>query len=84
VDDDGQERDVKPPRETLPPYRAVAAALRERVVNQEWIPGEQLPTVRELAAEYKVSISTVQKALRLLIDEGLVTVVGGWGIFRAS
>lgn len=72
------------PRKAVPPYRAVSAALRERVEAGEWLPGEQLPTVRTLAETYGVSVTTVRRALALLADDGLVTVTPGWGVFRTG
>jgi GntR family transcriptional regulator len=73
-----------PPRSSQPPYRLVSAALRERIDRGEWLPGEQLPTVRALADTYSVSVTTVRRALALLADDGLVTVTPGWGVFRAE
>jgi GntR family transcriptional regulator len=70
-------------RQAKPPYRVVTDALRERVQGGEWLPGEQLPTLRDLAEAYGVSVSTVRRALGILKDEGLITVTPGWGIFRA-
>jgi GntR family transcriptional regulator len=72
------------PRSADPPYRVVSAAIRERIEAGEWLPGEQLPTVRELAETYSVSVTTVRKALDLLLADGLITVTPGWGVFRAS
>jgi DNA-binding GntR family transcriptional regulator len=72
------------PRAAVPPYRAVSVALRERIDSGEWLPGEQLPTVRQLAETYDVSVTTVRRALALLAHDGLVTVTPGWGVFRAS
>jgi DNA-binding GntR family transcriptional regulator len=73
-----------PPRSQQPPYRVVSAALRDRIDAGEWLPGEQLPTVRDVAAEYGVSVTTVRKALGILQADGLITVTPGWGVFRAS
>ena len=66
------------------PYRAVADALRERLEAGEWLPGEALPGLRTLAAEYSVSQATVARAVGLLVEEGRVTVVRGWGTFVAE
>jgi DNA-binding GntR family transcriptional regulator len=63
------------------PWQRVAASLRERLAAPEWLPGEALPSVRALAAEYGVSPPTVSRAVRELAGEGLVTVVPGWGTF---
>jgi len=69
------------PRQAEPPYRLVSAALRERVESGEWLPGEQLPTVRAIADQYSVSLATARKALAVLADDGLITVTPGWGSF---
>ena len=45
------------------------------------MPGEALPWVIPLAAEYEVGKSTVARAIRLLTDEGRVYTVRGWGTF---
>jgi GntR family transcriptional regulator len=66
------------------PYRRVAAALRERLDNGEWLPGEALPSVSDLAGQYGVSRSTAARAVKLLASEGRVTTIGGWGSFVAD
>jgi GntR family transcriptional regulator len=71
----------EPRRGPALPWQRVAASLRERVTGGEWVPGEALPSVRALAAEYGVSPPTVSRAVRVLADEGLLTVVPGWGTF---
>jgi DNA-binding GntR family transcriptional regulator len=53
-------------------------------VAGEWLPGEQLPPVRDLATAYGVSVTTVRKALAPLQADGLITVTPGWGVFRAD
>jgi len=72
------------PRGPQPPYLAVADALRERLTGGEWLPGEALPGVHVLAAEYGVGKSTVGRAIKILTDEGLVYTVKGWGTFRSE
>ena len=69
------------PRQAEPPYRLVSAALRERLESGEWLPGEQLPTVRAIADQYSVSLATARKALAVLADDGLIRVTPGWGSF---
>jgi DNA-binding GntR family transcriptional regulator len=68
-------------RRAEPPYRAISAALRERIEAGEWLPGEQIPSVRQLAEEYGVAIGTARRALTLLRDEGLIVVTPSWGAF---
>jgi DNA-binding GntR family transcriptional regulator len=71
---------ARDPRQTA---RWVSDRLRERIEAGEWISGQQLPTSRELAETYAVSLPTITKAIRVLADEGLVEVHPGWGVFRA-
>jgi GntR family transcriptional regulator len=72
------------PRGPRPPYLAVADALRERLDRGEWLPGEALPSVTELAKAYEVSSSTAGRAIRVLVGEGKLTTVKGWGTFVAE
>lgn len=68
-------------RRAEPPYRAISAALRERILAGEWLPGEQIPSVRQLSEEFGVSIGTARRALVVLRDEGLIVVTPSWGAF---
>jgi GntR family transcriptional regulator len=53
-----------------PAYRQIADAFRTLLVNRELKPGQQLPTVRQLAIDLAVHHNTVAEAYRLLSDEG--------------
>ena len=44
-------------------------------------PGDQLPTVRQLAADIRVNFNTVARAYRLLDEEGLISTQHGRGTF---
>ena len=57
--------------------------LRERITAGEWQPGEALPTVAEFSEHYGVSPGVIQRTLKRLQADGLVTVVARWGTFRA-
>lgn len=69
------------PKSQRVPYLAVADALRERLDSGEWLPGEALPSVSELAVEYSVSRSTAARAMQVLAREGRVNIVRSWGAF---
>ncbi len=73
-----------PPRPPRIPYLAIADALRERLDAGEWLPGEQLPSARELARQYGVNASTAARAVQVLAAEGRVTVIKAWGTFVAE
>ena len=59
----------------------VERELRARLATME--PGEQLPPVADLAAEFGTGHGTVARVLRALADEGLVTIVPRYGAFKA-
>jgi DNA-binding GntR family transcriptional regulator len=46
-------------------------------------PGDALPSVRELAERYGVSVATVSKAIARLKVSGEVQSRVGWGTFKA-
>ena len=50
----------------------LARWLRAQVLGGAWRPGQPLPPARVLARRRQVSTPTVQRAYRILVDEGLV------------
>lgn len=70
--------DLDDPR---PPYQQVAAALRAAILTRKVEPGDRLPSQAELASRYGVARMTIQQALRILKDEGLVASRQGSGMF---
>ncbi|MEU6412993.1 GntR family transcriptional regulator [Microbispora sp. NPDC046933] len=69
------------PDDPRPPYKQVANALRAAILTRRFEPGEKLPSGAELASTYGVARMTVQQAIRLLRDEGLVVSRQGSGVF---
>ena len=53
-------------------YLQIASGVRSAVVDGRLGPGDRLPPGRELAQALGVNLDTVQRAYRLLADEGLV------------
>lgn len=66
------------------PSERVAADLRRRVQSGEWAPGDQIPSVAQLAESYATSRTTVQKSIKMLVDEGILFTRHGWGTFVAN
>src|SRR5487761_993812 len=64
-----------------PPYQQVATALRAAILTRKLAPGDKLPSGNELAQRYGVARMTVQQAIRVLRDEGLVVSRQGSGVF---
>ncbi|MEV2277928.1 winged helix-turn-helix domain-containing protein [Nocardiopsis sp. NPDC049922] len=69
------------PEDPRPPFQQVAAALRAAILTRKFQPGDKLPSGPELAKSYGVARMTVQQAIRLLRDEGLVYSQQGRGVF---
>lgn len=69
------------PEDPRPPFQQVAGALRAAILTRKLEPGEQLPSGSKLAETYGVARMTVQQAIRLLRDEGLVVTQQGRGVF---
>lgn len=59
----------------------IASALRIDIVNGKYKPGDQFPTVRQLACDASVNPNTVQKALSTLENEGLLVTKSTNGRF---
>jgi len=71
------------PRRVILPSEQVEAGLRARLEAGEWLPGDQLPALDKLAAEYGASKETVARVERKLAGEGLLIIRARWGVFRA-
>ena len=71
-------------REGVPPYLAIAAALRARIESGELSPGEILPSIARISQEWGVTKAAAAKALKELRSEGLTRSVAGWGTFVAG
>jgi GntR family transcriptional regulator len=65
------------------PWRQLAALLRGRIESGELAPGARLPSITSLAQEYDLAVTTVQKAVGALKDEGLI-VTSPMGTFVAK
>lgn len=55
-----------------PLYEQIAASIRASIASGELEAGERLPSGRDLAQATGVTLETVQRAYRLLKDEGIV------------
>lgn len=64
---------------TIPLYFRVAETLRGRIANQVYRAGSVLPSEKQLAKEFGVSLITIRKAMELLVREDLVTRKRGVG-----
>ena len=70
-------------RSPVPSYEQLADQLREAITSGEIGPDEALPSLKRMVQETGLSMSTVQHAVKVLAEEGLVYSVGGRGTFAA-
>lgn len=68
----------------LPAYYRLQETLKDKIENGEWKPGESIPPERIIAADSRLSVGTVKKALQNLVYEGLLYRVQGKGTFVAG
>lgn len=69
------------PDDPRPPYQQVANSLRAAILTKKLKPGDKLSSQTELARRYGVARMTIQQALRILRDEGLVVSRQGSGVY---
>ena len=67
------------PDEPTPLYLQLAAILREQITHGE-LTG-RVPSIKTLAQQYGVAMGTAERALGILRDEAVITVVVGRGAF---
>ena len=65
----------------VPVYIQLADILRARIASGELAPRRPVPSKRSLQQEYGVAGGTIDKAMAILRDEGLIRTVIGRGIY---
>jgi GntR family transcriptional regulator len=68
----------------VPIYRQVIRQIRQQIMTDGLKEGDQLETVRDLAARLKVNPMTISKAYSFLEAEGLVERKRGIGLFVSN
>ncbi|TLN26514.1 GntR family transcriptional regulator, partial [bacterium] len=68
-------------RSGVPIYTQIVEQVQDRVWSGALRPGDQLPTVRQLASELRVNFNTVARAYRILDEAGLISTQQGRGTY---
>lgn len=71
-------------RPGVPKYTALRDAVVHAVASGRFAPGDRVPNEQELAGTLPISLGTIQRALRQLVDEGVVQRRQGQGSFIAG
>lgn len=67
-----------------PVFLQIKAWIEDHILRGEWQQGEQLPSVRELAATFGVNPNTVARTYERLTMEGTAYSTKGVGLFVAT
>ncbi len=59
-------------------YADVADILRDQITSGELQPGDRIPSETDLRQTYGIARETARRAARLLAEEGLIDVRGGY------
>jgi GntR family transcriptional regulator len=68
-------------QEKVPIYTQIVDQVKSLVAGGVLRPGDQLPTVRELAADLRINFNTVARAYRLLHEERVLSTQQGRGTY---
>lgn len=67
-----------------PIYRQIVDYCFACILTRKWLPGEKVPSVREMALQMAVNTHTVIKAFDFLQDAGVIYPKRGMGFFLAD
>ena len=68
----------------VPIYMQLVDRVKQMIVSGQLQPGQQLPTIRQLATDLRVNYNTVGRAYSILDQEGVISTQQGRGTYIAS
>lgn len=71
-------------RDSRPIYEQVKDGFRRLLISGALLPGDKLPSVRELATQLAINPNTIQRAYRELESEGYIYTQAGRGCFASD
>jgi DNA-binding transcriptional regulator YhcF (GntR family) len=71
-------------RSPVPLFEQVRAQIATAIESGQVLPGQRLPTVRQLAADLRIAVNTAARAYQELEAAGLVRTGGRTGTFAAD
>lgn len=77
-------RFAQPDTPGLAKYAHFRNLIVRAIRGGHWRPGDRIPTEQELTAELPYSLGTIQRGLRMLVEEGVLTRRAGLGSFVAD
>jgi GntR family transcriptional regulator len=62
-----------------PIYLQIMDQIKQRVAVGDWVPGQAIPSIRQLAVDTEVSVITIKRAYLELEREGIIVTQQGRG-----
>ena len=62
-------------------YLQIADLFFENILSEKWVPGDRIPSVREMAVTVEVNPNTVMRTFTYLQDKGIIYNKRGIGYF---
>ncbi len=72
------------PQSRTPIYEQICRSIIELAANKLLLPGDKLPSVREISKQYSINPNTVSKAFGMLERDGIIYSVPGKGAFLSE
>lgn len=69
---------------TLPIYEQIVTQMKDLILTGELEQGSQLPSIRNLASDLRISVITTKRAYQELEAQGFIETVQGKGSFVAG
>lgn len=66
---------------TLAIYEQIVNQIKDAIIKKELLPGEAMPSIRNLAKDLQISVITTKRAYEELEKEGLLKSVAGKGFY---
>ncbi|WAG40402.1 GntR family transcriptional regulator [Clostridium estertheticum] len=67
-----------------PIYEQITTQIKNNIFNEQLNEGDALPSIRNLAIELRISVSTTKRAYEKLEMEGFINTVAGKGSYVAG
>lgn len=67
-----------------PLYQQIVNQIKQKIAVGEWVAGAEIPSIRQLAADLRVSVITVKRAYLEMEHAGLIVTQHGKGSFVAA
>jgi len=67
-----------------PMYLQIMEHMKQRIAVGDWVAGQAIPSIRQMAVDIGVSVITVKRAYLELEREGVIVTRQGKGCFVAS